>query len=36
MLPVSVTLTPDGEGLMASFDFDGQFTADGSATKASN
>lgn len=36
MFPVSVVLTPDGEGLMASFDFGGQFSAEGSATRAGN
>lgn len=36
MFPVSVVLTPDGEGLVASFDFGGQFSADAAATRAGN
>ena len=33
LFPVSVTLTPNGEGLTAAFDFGGQFQAEGSAER---
>ncbi len=37
IVPVSLTLTPDGEGLAAVFDIaDGAFSAGGSATRAGN
>ncbi len=34
LIPMTVTLTPDGEGLTAAFDFGGQFQAEGSAERA--
>jgi hypothetical protein len=34
MFPISVTLARDGEGLTASFDFGGQFSAVGTGTRA--
>ncbi len=34
MIPVSVSLVPDGEGLAADFDFGGQFYMSGIATRA--
>ncbi len=33
LIPMTVTLTPDGEGLTAAFDFGGQFQAEGSAER---
>jgi len=36
MIEVSVTLSVDGDGLAAEFDFGGQMMADGTATRAGN
>jgi hypothetical protein len=36
LIPISVTLSPDGDDLAAAFDFGGQFFADGGATRKAN
>ena len=36
LIPISVTLAPDGDDLAAAFDFGGQFFADGGATRKAN